>query len=269
MPSPLEGRVLITGASSGIGEALARQLAGRAQRLVLVARRQERLEALADELRAQRARLEVEVRRCDLADAGARERLLDALDRGPPIDVVINNAGLGDQSLLEHGRWPKLDRMIALNVTALTHLCRRLVPGMVARAHGGVINVGSSYGLTWLPGVAVYVGTKHFVTGFTESLRAELAPTGVTVCQVCPGPVRTEFHEMAENTTGHRAPSFLAITAEQCAAESLAGFERGRAIIVPGFRFRSVMRLQAVLPRSVWRRLATRMAGPMRGAARP
>lgn len=205
MPPALDdGCVLITGASSGIGEALARQLAGRARRLVLVARREERLRALAEELRRERSGLEVEVRRCDLSDRGARERLLDALEGGPGIDVLINNAGFGDQSLFERARWDKLERMVALNVTALTHLCHRLVPPMVAQGRGGVLNLSSGFGLSWLPGLAVYIGTKHYVTGFTESLRAELATTGVVVTQVCPGPVITEFHDAAENTTGQR-----------------------------------------------------------------
>lgn len=266
MQPPLDGGVLITGASSGIGEALARQLATRAARLVLVARRHERLHALAAELRGRRASLEVEVRPCDLADRLERDRLLDALRRGPAIDVLVNNAGVGDQSLLERARWEKLERMIELNVTAPTHLCHRLVPGMVERGRGGVLDISSSYGLTWMPGVSVYVGTKHFLTGFTESLRAEVAPTGVVVSQVCPGPVITEFHDNTESTTGHRAPRFLAISAEQCAAEALAGFERGRALIIPGWRMRTMMRLQAAMPRGLWRHIAGRMAGPMRAA---
>lgn len=266
MRPPLEGSVLITGASSGIGEALARQLADRAQRLVLVARREDRLQALAERLRRQRSGLQVQVLRCDLTDAQQRERLLATLEDGPGIDVVINNAGFGDQSLFERGRWDKLEGMVALNVTALTHLTHRLLPPMIERGRGGVLNIGSGFGLSWLPGLAVYIGTKHYVMGFSESLRAELAGTGVVVSQVCPGPVTTEFHDMAENTTGQRPPRFVAISAEQCATEALRGFERGRAVIVPGFYIRNLLRLYAITPSWLWRRIATVLAGPMRSA---
>nr|MCH9687639.1 SDR family NAD(P)-dependent oxidoreductase [Deltaproteobacteria bacterium] len=210
---PLDGDILITGASSGIGEAIARQLAGRARRLVLVARRENRLQALASELQAARSGLTVEVRCCDLVDPAARQQLLDALSADAPIDVLVNNAGFGDQSLFERTRWDKLDRMVALNIAALTHLTHQLVPGMVERGRGGVLNVSSGFGLSWMPGLAVYIGTKHYVTGFTETLRAEVMGQGVAVSQVCPGPVITEFHDLTENTTGQRPPRFVAISA--------------------------------------------------------
>ncbi|MEM7160287.1 MAG: SDR family oxidoreductase [Myxococcota bacterium] len=267
MRPPLEGTVLITGASAGIGDALARQLAGRAQRLVVVARREQRLRDLARELTERHPGLEVDVQVCDLGRAEAREALLDHLRAGPPVDVLINNAGFGDKNLLEGARWTKLDDMLALNVGALTHLCHHLVPGMVERGRGGVLNVSSGYGLTWTPGLAVYIGTKHYVTGFTESLRAEVAPRGVVVSQVCPGPVLTEFNDHTENTVGLKTPGRVAISAEQCAAEALAAFERGRALTVPGFYMRNLLRLHGVMPRWAWRRLASRMAGSMREAA--
>lgn len=261
---PLQGTVLVTGASAGIGEALARRIAASAQRLVLVARREDRLRALADVLRRDRPELSVEVRACDLADAAARERMLDAVEEGGPVDVLVNNAGFGDQSLFEHGRWDKLERMLALNVVALTHLTHRLLPGMVRRGRGGVLNVSSGFGLTSFPGVAVYVGTKHYVTGFTDSLRAEVADRGVVVTQVCPGPVLTEFHERTENTTGMRPPGLVAISADQCAAEALAGFARGRALVVPGVYIRNLLRLYAITPRWLWRLITARLGRRMR-----
>jgi len=264
MTPPLDGSVLVTGASSGIGEVIARMLAPRARRLVLVARREERLQALADELRAAHPRLEVEIQCCDLVDPRARRELLEALDAGSPIDVLVNNAGFGDQSLFERAQWTKLDRMIALNIGALTQLVHHLLPGMIERGRGGVLNISSGFGLSWVPGLAVYIGTKHYVTGFTESLRAEVIGQGIVVSQVCPGPVLTEFHDVTENTTGQRPPRFVMITAEQCAREALRGFERGRAIIVPGFYIRNLLRLDAITPRWLWRRLLTRS---MRSAA--
>lgn len=263
---PLHGTVLVTGASSGIGEAIARRLAGRARRLVLVARREARLQALADELRQGRASLEVQVHRCDLTDPGARERLLERLLADGGVDVLVNNAGFGDKSLLARGRWSKLERLLELNVVALTHLTHRLLPPMLARGRGAVLNVGSVYGLLYTPGVAVYVGSKFYVTGFSETLRAEVSGAGITVTLVCPGPVVTEFHDITESTIGQRPPRFLAICAEQCAAEAIEGLEAGRAMVVPGFWVRTLVRLHGVMPRALWRPLAARLAEPMRAA---
>ncbi len=268
MRPPLDGSVMVTGASAGIGEVLARRLARKARRLVLVARREDRLEALATELRATRVDLVVDVYACDLSDADARERMIAAVEAGGPLDVLVNNAGFGDQSLFERGSWDKLERMLSLNVVALTQLCHRVIPGMVERGRGGVLNISSGFGLSWMPGLAVYVGTKHYVTGFSEALRAEVRGQGVVVTQVCPGPVITEFHEMAENTTGQVPPRFVMISAEQCADEALRGFARGRAIVVPGFYIRNLLRLYAVVPRWLWRRLATALVGPIRASGR-
>jgi len=267
MRPPLDGSILVTGASSGIGEALAHRLARRARRLVLVARRAERLEALAERLTADHPHLQVEVRPCDLSDAEARAELLEQLGAGEPIDVLVNNAGFGDQSLVEHAQWERLERMIALNVLGLTALTRGLLPSMIERGRGGVLDISSGLGLAHLPGMAVYVGTKHYVTGFTEALRAEVASQGVVVTQVCPGPVHTEFHDLTHNTTGQRSPGFATISADQCAAEALAGFERGRAMVVPGLVIRTLLRLHAITPRWLWRRATRGMAQPLRAHA--
>jgi short-subunit dehydrogenase len=260
---PLDGTVLVTGASAGIGQALARRLAPRAGRLVLVARRDDRLRELAGELGATRADLRVETHACDLADADARGRMMDDVLAGGPVDVLVNNAGFGDQSLFARSQWRKLDDMLALNVTALTDMCHRTVPGMVARGRGGVLNISSGFGLSTMPGLAVYVGTKHYVTGFTESLRAEVRHHGVVVTQVCPGPVHTEFHAVAADTTGVRPPAFAYISAEQCADEALRAFERRRALVVPGLLLRNLMRLHAITPRWLWRAIMGMVARRM------
>lgn len=267
MKPPLDGSILITGASAGIGEALARRLAGRAKQLWLVARREDRLQALAQQLRAGHEGLTVEVCPCDLAQADARERLADRVLSAGPLDVLVNNAGFGDQSLFDRARWDRLERMLTLNVVALTDLTRRLLPPMVERGRGGVLNISSGFGLNFMPGMAVYVGTKHYVTGFTEAMRTEVAGRGVVVTQVCPGPVQTEFHELTHNTTGLEVPGFVFISADQCAAEALAGFARNRALVVPGFVIRNLLRLYAVTPRWLWRRLMRRVAGSMRAIA--
>ena len=229
MRPPLDGVVLLTGASSGIGEAMARQLS-EARVLVLVARRRERLEALAAELPR------AEVRACDVGDLEALEALVAGVeaDHGG-VDVLINNAGLGDIGLTEVAPMDKLTAMVDVNVRGLTFLTRRVLPGMLERGRGGVLNVSSGFGLTWLPCSATYLGTKHFVSAFSESLRSELHGTGVVVTHTCPGPVATEFESKAGNPTPWKVPSLLEISAEQCARESLAAFRRGRPMTIPGW----------------------------------
>ena len=219
MRPPLDGRILVTGVSSGIGRELARLLAGRARSLLLTARRVDRLEALAGELRGAHPSLEVSVHACDLGDAAAVEELARVAGEGGPVDVLINNAGFGDLQLFERASWDKLQQLV--NVLALTRLCTLLLPSMLARGRGGILNVSSGVGLAFLPGAAVYGGAKHFVTAFSESLRVELGGTGVVVSQLCPGPVRTEFFDVAGNLG--RLPRFLEVTAEQCARAALRG----------------------------------------------
>ena len=123
--------------------------------------------------------------------------------------------------------------MEALNISALVQLCHHFVPPMVARGYGGVINIGSVLGLTFLPGMAVYAGTKYFVTGFSESLRTELSGTGVRVTLVCPGPVESEFFELAGTTLRETQPPLLTIGADQCARETIRGFRRGKGACYP------------------------------------
>ncbi len=243
-------RVLLTGASSGIGWAMAEQLAPRAKALALVARRVERLEELRDKLRAVNSALEVEVLPCDLTDSAARAALCAKVDElwGCP-DVLINNAGLGDAGLFELSPLAKQRRMIELNCTALVDLTHHFLPGMVARGSGGILQVSSGFGLAWLPMFATYVGTKHFVTGFTECLRLEVLGQGVTVSQLCPGPVATEFEQHVENPFGMSPPGFLQISSEKCARQALRGFEKGRAMILPGFVNRVMMFFTGLSPR--------------------
>ncbi len=198
---------MITGASSGIGEHMARQLASSAKILILVARRADRLETLANALRTDNSALTVEVRPCDLSDIRATEALAtEALAKHGAVDVLINNAGLGDAGLVELADWTKVQRMLAVNIDALTLLTRLLLPAMVAQKRGGILNVSSGFGMTFMPGMSAYCGTKHFVTAFTEGLRLEMIGTGVVVSQVCPGPVKTEFEDVAGNPLGRPVP---------------------------------------------------------------
>ena len=263
MASPIDGgTVLVTGASSGIGMALARMIAMRASTLVVVARRVDRLVNLKEELTNARRALRVEVIACDLSRRDEVEKLVSTLAaRSLTIDVLVNNAGVGLMGMFDLADPARVVRMIDLNVTSLTMLTSALLPGMVERGRGGVLNVSSGFGLAAMPAFAAYIGTKHYVTGFTEGLHADLAGTGVRVTQVCPGPVATEFESGIGNFTGQKAPGFLEITAEQCARAALRGFDRGRAMVVPGFWMKLVMLVNDLSPRFM-RRLFARMLGP-------
>ncbi|MCS6898746.1 MAG: SDR family oxidoreductase [Myxococcales bacterium] len=262
MRPPLEGVVLVTGASSGIGRALAREVAPRCCALVLVARRKSKLEALAHELRERHPKLQVLVAPCDITDRiQIDEMLLDVQRAFGVVDVLINNAGFGDMSLFDLSDWDRNQRMIDLNATALAYLTHRLVGPMVERGRGGILNISSGLGLSFLPGFTTYIATKHFVTGFTEALRLDLAGTGVVVTQSCPGPVATEFASHTGNFTGREIPAFLEISAEQCARESLRAFELDRALVIPGVVTWLLMFFHHLSPRPL-RRLLLSSLGP-------
>ena len=248
---PLDGAtVLLTGASSGIGLSLARLFAKRAGRLVLVARRKERLLALAEELRSAHPSLDVRVEPADLSVPDEAEKLVARLlAQGVVIDVLVNNAGVGLMGMFDRADARKIRQMIDLNVTSLVALTHACVKGMVERGRGGILNVSSGAGLTLMPGFAAYVGTKHFVTGFSEALRCDLAGTGVTVTQVCPGPVATEFEETAGNFTGVKVPGFVELSADDCARSAFEAFVAGKALVVPGLVMKLVMAWVSAQPR--------------------
>jgi len=251
------GTVLITGASSGIGLELARELAPKARSLVVVARRAGRLEGLKDELAARHPGLIVRAEACDLSDPDAVDGLAGSLleDFGA-VDVLVNNAGVGLEGLYEESDWNRVYGLIRLNIVAPSLLTRRLTPAMVARRKGGVLNINSGAGVAIMPGMAAYVGTKHFVTGFTETLRAELYGTGVLVSQALPGPVETGFDEAAGIGPPGVMDRIFRISATRCARDVIRGFERGRPMIFPGSAYRAVMTLQGALPRALQRRAA-------------
>ncbi len=247
---PIDGGVVVvTGASSGIGVALAHQLAGRARVLVLVERRRDRLDARAAVVREGRPALQVDVRPCDLSDAAAGALADALLTEHGAVDVLINNAGLGDIGLFHQREEAKLLLMMAVNMTAPIVLTRRLLPAMVARGRGGVLNVSSGFGLFFMPGFATYAATKHFLTAWTESLRLEVTRHGVVVSQLNPGPVATEFEDHAANPTGERVPPLLVMSAQRCAELGLRGFDRGGALIVPGLALRLLYSAGALAPR--------------------
>lgn len=270
-PPLLDGRVaLVTGASSGIGREIALMLAGRLKALVVVARRADRLEQLRAELKTGYPDLSVTPLPCDV---GKEEEVASLIERVRAeigaIDILVNAAGLGVDGLFDRTDWERIRQLLNVNVMAVVHLTQAFLPDMVARGRGGVLNIGSGAGLTVLPSAAAYVASKHFVDGFSEALRADLAGTGLVVTQVAPGPVDSEFDQVAGSPGGMRGgpPRFLRIGAEQCAREAIAGFERGDALVFPGRPYRFVMRFMLpLLSRTARRRQAERSARRVRTA---
>jgi short-subunit dehydrogenase len=256
-------RALITGASAGIGREFARQLAGRAVSLVLVARRRARLEELRDELTRRHPDLNVHIRETDLSDDRAVIDLFDWLENEKlSIDLLINNAGLGDLGAFATSDLRRVKEMLAVNVTALTLLTRLFLPGMIARQRGAILNVSSSAGFLPIAGFAVYAATKAYVTSFSEAIRAELHGTGVTVTALCPGPVHTEFTEVAHRSSAvpeKPSPEFTHVSVEAVVRASLEALERDKPLVIPGFLMKLAMLLVRLTPFPVLR-LASRFS---------
>jgi uncharacterized protein len=233
-PSP-RGAALVTGASSGIGAALARELASRGHAVTLVARREERCQSLATELAAEHS-IAADVIACDLSAPAERERLTAALaERGREIEVLVNNAGFGSRGDFATSDPERMLQMIRVNVEAVVDLTGRLLPGMISRGRGAVINVASTAAFQPLPGSSVYAASKAFVLSFSESLRTEVRGRGVSVTALCPGPVRTEFPEVAGmGDVEARTPEAFWASPEQVAREAVDGAAQGKRVVVPG-----------------------------------
>ncbi|HVA59487.1 MAG TPA: SDR family oxidoreductase [Mycobacteriales bacterium] len=236
LPTPAPDRTcLVTGASSGIGADIARELAARGHGLVLVARGAERLRGLTDELNG--AGVRVEAIAADLASAADRARLLAQLEAGDrTVDVLVNNAGVGTSGAAHRGDPDRELALVRLNIEAVVDLCSRLLPGMVGRGRGAILNVASTAAFQPLPGQASYAASKAFVLSYTEALRAELRATGVTVTALCPGPVETGFGEAAgiSDEEAHVLPSFMWVSSAQVAKAGVTGLDRDRAVVIPG-----------------------------------
>jgi uncharacterized protein len=234
--SDLRPVTLITGASAGIGVALARVFARHGHALALVARREDRLHALADEIAAVGAPRPIVIAD-DLTQSGPAKRIGDALTaQGAEPQYVVNNAGAGVVGLASVRDREEQLRMIDLNMRALTELSLAFVPSL-ARHRGGILNVGSMASFLPGPGSAVYYATKAYVLSFSEALHSELKSRGVRVTVLCPGPVQTEFAALA-GVKKHRRPgalaSILTQTAEQVAEVGYRGLMRGQRTVVPG-----------------------------------
>jgi short-subunit dehydrogenase len=246
---------VITGASAGIGTEFARAFARRGCGLVLVARRKERLDALAAELAASHD-VPVRVFPMDLENPDAPLALVRALDdEGIAVHTLVNNAGFGLR-----GRFASLpeDRqlaMVQLNVMALTALSRLVLPGLIARKTGGIINVASLSAFQAGPFMAVYYASKAYALSLSEALHEEAKPFGVTVTAVCPGPVPTEFSSVAD-LQGTRIKKLPAVSAAEVVSAAISAYEARRAIVIPGWSSRFAMIGAKFAPRAIARRVA-------------
>jgi uncharacterized protein len=250
---------LVTGASSGIGEQFARQLAQRNYALILVARRQERLDELAGELP-----VKTDVVTCDLgSEAAALPGKVSAL--GADVDLLVNNAGFGLRGRFAQLAPDRQAEMVRVNCEAVVLLTRAFVPPMIERGRGGVITVASTAGMQPLPYEATYGASKAFALNLTEALHMELRGTGVKALAVSPGPVPTEWQQVAgyEEVGGEMMPG--AIEAEQVVAEALRAYDADKRSLVPGRFFRNFMRMNNATPRGIRVRVAERLYRPKRG----
>ena len=247
---------LITGGSAGLGREFARQLAGRARSLILVARREQKLNELRDELKQQHPNLTVHIRPTDLADRAQQKELIAGLEREKiDVDLLINNAGFGDSGSFVTSDPRHNEQMMLVNMVALTSLTRHLLPKMIVRKRGAILNVSSSAGFLPIPSFAVYAATKAYVTSFSEALRAELRSTGVTVSTLCPGPVHTEFQEVATRSGGQpeSGPEFVHVSVEQVVHDALAALEADRPLVIPGLAMKLGMFLVRITPMPILR----------------
>jgi len=230
------GTALVTGASSGIGEAFAKQLAARGYGLVLVARREERLRALAGELRSRHG-VAAEAVAADLATDEGVKRIEERIAAMPDLALLINNAGFGAGGCFHETDLSKQLAMIHVHVNATTRLARAALPGMVSRGKGAVINVSSIAGFAILPTGAMYCSTKAWIIAFTRAIAEELRGAGVRAQALCPGYTYTEFHDTPEFADFDRAmvPRFMWMKADHVVEASLKALDRDRVVCVPGF----------------------------------
>lgn len=241
---------LITGASAGLGAEFARQCAARGERVVLVARRKDRLERLAEEIGG------AEIIAADLSEPGAGTKVVaEAMTRDLWIRTLINNAGFGLIGKFERLSIARQLEMIDLNVRALTNLSYVVLNDMRLRGEGAILNVASTAAFQPGPKMAVYFATKAFVLSFTEALHEELKPQGIKVSCLCPGPTRTEFGEVA-GFGGNGLFERVAMEAPQVVAAGLRGLDQNRAVVVPGVINKTVAASTRFAPRSLVRKIA-------------
>ena len=259
---------LVTGASSGIGAALSRALARRGHGLVLVARDGQRLAAAADQLRAAYG-VAVETLPADLADptqlATVEDRLADATR---PVDVLVNNAGYGTVGDFWAVPVEAEQGQVLLHVLATLRLSHAVLPGMVARGRGAIVNVSSVAGLVPAASGPTYGATKAFQAFFSEALALQLRASGVRVMALCPGFTRTEFHQRGGMDVT-ALPGFAWLDADRVAEEGLRDLDAGKVVSVPGRRYRWLVNAAELLPRALTRRAAALVGSGRRPGGRP
>ncbi|TAM62195.1 MAG: SDR family oxidoreductase [Rhodanobacter sp.] len=268
--SPARPLSLVTGASAGIGAAFARELAAHGHDLVLTARRLDRLQALAGELRERYGR-QVTVLAHDLADPATPLELFDALEqRGLRVDWLVNNAGYGVPGTFEANDWTTHADFLQVLLTAPTELVWRLLPGMRQRGYGRIINVASLAG--HVPGPAghtLYAAAKAYMIKFSQSLALENRPAGVHVCALCPGFTWSEFHDVTGTRDKmNRLPGFMWLSAEEVVAQGIDAVERGTAVHVTGRVNRAIKTLVQLMPDRLALWLSAREAGRYRNTER-
>jgi len=251
LPAPSSGRVaVITGASSGIGAEIARELSRRGHELVLVARSADKLQSLADKLPTT-----AHVVPADLADREARAGLLPELEsRGLTPQILVNNAGFSTLGPVHRSDPAGEIEMIEVDVAAVCDLCSRFLPGMVERGSGAVLNVASTAAFQPLPGQAAYGASKAFVLSYTRSISAELKGAGVTATVLCPGPVDTGFGEAAGFTkkeADESLPAFMWVPATDVAKAAVDGMDKGTLVVIPGFANRAGAAFAHLMPKRV------------------
>jgi short-subunit dehydrogenase len=250
LPAPAPGaRAVVTGASSGIGKSLAGRLAARGHSLLLVARRTELLERLAEELR-ERHCVEVEVRRCNLADHAERGRLRDEL-AGRQVSVLCANAGFTTCGALRDADPARESDELQVNAVAVHELTLAVLPGMLARGAGAILVTGSNAGAQPLPTAATYAATKAFANALAEALHVELRGTGVSCTLLAPGPVLTEFAGVGGVGHIERKRWIAWANVDRVAEEALVGLERGRRVVTPGAMAKWQAALGRHTPRAV------------------
>jgi short-subunit dehydrogenase len=260
---------LVTGASAGLGEEFARQLADLGvARLILVARREDRLRDLQGRLLAAHPTIRIDLIPADLGQEEVVTGLLRDLENsGYFPDILINNAGFGDLGTFETSEPAKIELMLAVNIVALTRLTHWAVPHLLKKRSGFICQVGSTAGLIPLPSFAVYGATKAYVNSFSEALRTELHGSGVFVLALCPGPVETEFGQVASRANSKRQfapPRFLCVTTEEVVRQTLHALASGQGRLIPGLLVRFAMLLAESTPRWILRPIFNLMSGQFR-----
>jgi short-subunit dehydrogenase len=252
LPPPSEGSTaMVTGASSGIGAAIAESLARRGHGLTLVARREDRLGDLASELHEEHG-VRAGIVSCDLADPAERDRLAAKIDElGLDVEVLVNNAGFGSSGDFVDADRERQVEMVRVNCETVVDLTGRYAPAMARRGRGAIINVASMAAFQPLPGQTTYAATKAFLLNFTEALHHELKGAGVTVSAVCPGPVRTEFMDAAGIERANNTPDFIWTTAEHVAEDAVKAAEAGKRAVVPGRMMNAGALLGRYSPRKI------------------